>query len=150
MVAGAIFPYDAHQKYFQEQLLPLLSPPHRYLGAAGFLQKIRLLAEARCLLVPSLVEETSSLVTMEALACGTPVIAFRAGAMTEMIDDGRTGFLVRDTAEMAVAIERAGEIAGEECRREAAMRFAAGTMTARYFELYEQIASARQPRNPGS
>ncbi|PWU07220.1 MAG: glycosyltransferase family 4 protein, partial [Terriglobia bacterium] len=138
-----VFPYDAHRQYFQEQLLPLLLPPHRHLGPVDFERKIRLLAGAKCLLVPSVAAETSSLVTMEALACGTPVIAFRSGALPELIDDGRTGFLVRNAAEMASAIGRTKEINSQECRREAERRFSANRMANDYFEYYVQIAAGK-------
>ena len=140
-VAGAVFPYPDHERYFREDLLPRLSPPNRYLGPVGFTDKVKLLSEARCLLAPSQVPETSSLVTMEAMACGTPVIAFRSGALSELIDHGRTGFLVKDVEEMAAAIGRAGEIDPDECRREARSRFSADRMIENYLALYERIAS---------
>ena len=140
-LAGAVFPYEAHQRYFREDLLPRLAPPHRYLGPVGFAEKLRLLSAARCLLAPSLVAETSSLVTMEAMACGTPAIAFPSGALAELIDNGRTGFLVRDTVEMAAAIARTGEIDPEECRREAQRQFSADRMIDDYLALYERMAS---------
>ena len=73
-------------------------------------RKRRLLAAARCLLVPSLAQETSSLVAMEALASGTPVVAFRSGALPTLIEHGRTGFVVDGTARMADAIAAAGAL----------------------------------------
>ena len=63
-----MFPYPAHERYFQTEVVPLLDGRRRFLGALGFARKRRLLAGARCLLVPSTAPETSSLVTMEALA----------------------------------------------------------------------------------
>ena len=77
LIAGEIFPYAAHQDYFAEKVQPLLDRRRRYIGPVAFNQKRRLLAAARCLVVPSLVAETSSLVAMEAASCGTPVVAFR-------------------------------------------------------------------------
>lgn len=142
-VAGALFPYPSHRQYFENHLMGLLSPPHRYFGPAGFTDKIRLLAGARCLLVPSLVPETSSLVVMEAMVCGTAVIAFPAGALPELVDDGRTGFVVKDVEEMASAIRRSDRISSDECRREARVRFSADRMIARYFRFYEQFAGRR-------
>ena len=140
-LAGSVFPYAAHEAYFQEQILPRLNPPHRFLGALDFSTKIETLSRARCLLAPSLVAETSSLVTMEALACGTPVVGFPAGALSEMIENGKTGFLVRDVEEMAAAIRRAESIDPNDCRRAASVQFRAERMIDRYLALYERLAS---------
>ena len=104
----------------------------------------RWLGHARCLLVPSQTPETSSLVAMEALACGTPVIAFRAGALAEIVEHGRTGFLVDSTEQMADAILRADSIDPIECRRVAVDRFSADTMTARYLARYQRMVAARR------
>ena len=111
----------------------------RFIGPAGFARKRRLLSAARCLVVPSLAQETSSLVAMEALACGTPVVAFPSGALPEIIEHGRTGFLVHDEREMAKAIQAAGELDRALCRETARRRFTLDRMTRRYFALYEEM-----------
>jgi len=98
------------------------------------------LSQARCLLVPSQVAETSSLVAMEALASGTPVIAFPSGALTEIVEHGRTGFLVENETEMADAIKAVGELKSEDCRESAQRRFSADRMVKQYFEAYAAIA----------
>src|SRR5207249_11504607 len=87
-----------------------------------------------------LVAETSSLVAMEALACGTPVVAFPSGALAEIVEHGRTGFLVHDEAEIAIAIKAVRELDPEDCRRAAREQFSAGRMVKRYFETYAAIA----------
>jgi glycosyltransferase involved in cell wall biosynthesis len=140
IVAGQVFPYREHEEYFAREILPRLDGrERRFVGPVGMTRKRRLLAGARCLLVPSLVQETSSLVAMEALACGTPVIAFPSGALPEIVENGRTGFLVRDTSEMAHAIRAAGGIDPEVCRRTARERFSAGRMLTQYLRLYERL-----------
>jgi glycosyltransferase involved in cell wall biosynthesis len=140
LIGGEVFRYDVHQRYFDEEVAPRLDHIRRFLGPLGFLRKRRFLAAARCLLVPSLAAETSSLVTMEALACGTPVIAFPNGAIPEIVDHGRTGFLVRDVAEMADAIEAAGAIDPEACRAAARERHGIEVMNRRYLDLYGRLA----------
>ena len=105
---------------------------------------------ARCLLVPSTVAETSSLVAREALACGTPVIGFPNGALPETIDHGRTGFLVADVDEMAAAIRRAPSLDPQVCRRIARERFGLAPMTERYLTLYRRLAAARTPARRGA
>ena len=112
-------------------------------------RKRRLLAAARCLLIPSLVPETSSLVAMEAMACGTPVIAFPSGALPEIVEHGRTGFIVDGPKEMAAAIRHAGRIDPEVCRQTARERFSADRMLRDYFAIYRGWPSARRSRVGG-
>ncbi len=139
LIGGIAYPYPAHQAYLAEQVTPLLDSRRRLLGALPFARKRRLLGGARCLLLPSTAAETSSLVTMEALACGTPVIAFPSGALPELIEHGRTGFLVRTAEEMAAAIGHASSIDPDACRRAARARFdRAGTIAA-YLRTYERL-----------
>lgn len=143
LLAGDVFPYPAHRDYFDNLILPHLDERRRYRGSINFTQKRRLLGSAKALLVPSLVPETSSLVAMEALACGTPVIAFRIGALPEIIEDGRTGFLVDDADEMAAAIEVIDELNPADCRAAAEARFSVERMTRKYLATYEELASRR-------
>jgi len=140
ILAGEVFPYENHQRYFREEIRPRLGRGVRFLGPQELGPKRRLLASARCLLVPSHVPETSSLVSMEALACGTPVVAFRVGALPEVIDHGRTGFLVSDVHEMAQALREVDSLDPGECRREAERRFSSERMVSRYLDLYRQLA----------
>ena len=139
ILAGEIFPYPAHQEYFRKEISPRLDRARRFLGPVGFAQKRRLLSEARCLLAPSLVAETSSLVAMEALACGTPVIAFPSGALAEIVEHGRTGFLVEDVTEMAEALKSIHTLNPEHCRQAAREQFSAERMVKGYFDAYSQI-----------
>jgi glycosyltransferase involved in cell wall biosynthesis len=141
LLAGEVFRYDAHVVYFEREIRPRLDRRRRFLGPMGGRRKRRLLASARCLLVPSLVPETSSLVAMEALAAGTPVVAFAAGALADIVEHGRTGFLVRDEREMAGAIAAAGTLDSEACRRAAHTRFSLPRMTRRYLDLYLELAA---------
>ncbi len=146
LLAGAVFPYPAHQAYFRGEVVARLDRNRRFLGPIGFARKRRLLHAARCLLVPSLASETSSLVAMEALACGTPVIAFRVGALPEIVEHGVTGFLVRDVAEMASAIRQAPAIDPEHCRRTARTRFSLNLMSEAYLRLYGHLTAAHVDR----
>jgi glycosyltransferase involved in cell wall biosynthesis len=142
LIAGQVFPYDAHRRYFSAKIRPLLGPRARFLGPIGFARKRRLLTAARCLLVPSLVPETSSLVVMEALACGCPVVAFPAGALPDLVEPGVTGFLVSTTEEMAEAIRRCDGLDRERCREAARQRFSLDAMIESYFRLYRRLGSA--------
>jgi glycosyltransferase involved in cell wall biosynthesis len=144
VIAGRVFPFAAHEAYFAREIQPRLGSRVRFIGPIGAARKRRLLQAARALLVASSAPETSSLVAMEALACGTPVIAFPVGALPEIVEHGRTGFLVRDVAEMADAIAAAAEIDPELCRETARRRFSAQRMTASYLERYAQLAAAAE------
>ncbi|HWR53893.1 MAG TPA: glycosyltransferase [Bryobacteraceae bacterium] len=141
LVAGEVYAYEAHKRYFQAEVLPRLnSGAGRFIGPAGFARKRRLLTAARCLVITSQAEETSSLVAMEALACGTPVVTFPAGALRSIVEHGRTGFVASTVEQMAEGIRCADEIDPAVCRAEARERFPAARMAARYVELYAAVA----------
>lgn len=141
IAAGALYPYPAHQAYFAERVVPALDERRRFVGPVAGAEKARLLAQARCLLVPSTAPETSSLVAMEALASGTPVIAYRAGALPGIVDDGVTGFIVDDVDAMAAAIGRIGDVDPRACRAAAEARFGIGRMIRAYLDLYAELAA---------
>ena len=143
LLAGEVFRYVEHEVYFAEQIEPRLDASRRFIGPVGFTRKRRLLSAASCVAIPSLVAETGSLVAMEALACGTPVVAFPNGALADVVEDGVTGFLVQDVSEMAVAMLAAGALEPEACRAAARSRFSAVDMVDRYLSLYRELASPR-------
>lgn len=138
-IGGRVYPYPEHVEYFEREIAPRLNGFGRFLGPLSFELKRRLLTAARCLLIASLVNETSSLVAMESLACGTPVVAFRSPALEEIVEDGRTGFLVDDAGEMARAIPECARLDSGECRRVARQRFSAKRMTEAYLALYGRL-----------
>jgi glycosyltransferase involved in cell wall biosynthesis len=143
IVAGCVSSFESHQRYYRETIAPRLDQTRRFIGAVGPRRKRRLLSAARCLLVPSLAPETSSLVTMEATACGTPVVAFANGALSEIVDHGVTGYLVDSVEEMAEAIAATDQIDPVACRLRAEARFSADRMVADYIALYETLARPR-------
>ena len=140
LVAGELYPYAAHRDYYEAEVRPLLDRRRRFIGPVGFARKRRLLTAARCLLVPSLAEETSSLVAREAAACGTAVIATPNGALRDTVLPGRTGFLVETADAMASAIAESGTISSEACRAVARARFDESRMIDGYFDLYRRLA----------
>lgn len=153
LLGGQVFPYQEHRTYFQEQIVPLLGRQetriqHEFLGPLPPLKKQQLLAEAKCLLHPTLAPETSSLVAMEALAAGTPVVAYPSGALPEIVDNGVTGFLVDNVEDMAEAIDHVQELRPEDCRAAARERFSRERMIQDYFQLYSTMTrqDAREMR----
>ncbi|MBV9199152.1 MAG: glycosyltransferase [Alphaproteobacteria bacterium] len=147
LIAGRVFPYPDHEQYFAETIQPRLGRQARFLGNLDFARKRRFLTAARCLLMPSVIAETSSLVAMEAIACGTPVVAFPVGALPEIIEPGVTGFIVHDAQQMAEAIQASGNIDRERCRDVARQRFPLQGTIDRYFEYYrELVATARSAK----
>jgi glycosyltransferase involved in cell wall biosynthesis len=139
LLAGAVFQYPDHVRYFQQEIAPRLNSHCRFVGAVGIRGKQRLLSAARCVLIPSTAAETSSLVAMEALSAGTPVVVFRRGALPSIIEDGVTGFVVENERELAEAITACDAIDRGTCTATARRRFSAERMTREYFNLYESI-----------
>jgi len=139
ILAGPVHPFPDHERYFTECVQPLLDSKRRYVGAVGRQTKIELLAHASCVLIPSQVPETSSLVAMEAAASGTPVVAAKLGALPEVIERGVTGFLAGSTEEMMEYVQRSAEISPQACRERACEQFSAERMVKDYLALYQTL-----------
>lgn len=132
------------QGYFAREVEPWIDGTAvRFSGALGGADRLAALGSAAALLHPIDFEEPFGLSVVEALACGTPVIAFRRGSMPHLIRDGTTGFVV-DTADQAVAaVARLGEIDRRACRADVARRFSVERMAADYHALYRTILADR-------
>ncbi len=140
VLAGQVYPFSYHKQYCQREIRPHLDGSRvRFVESPTFAVKVELLGHARAVLVPSLVSETSSLVTMEAMACGTPVVAFRRGGIPEVVADGLTGFLVDSPEEMAQAAQRVASMDPWTCRQHVELRFSASRMADEYKRLYEAV-----------
>ena len=145
-VAGQVYPFSYHRQYFDREVAPRL----KQIAGATFIQaptlknKCRLLREAQAVVISSQVEETSSLVAMEAAAAGTPVVAFARGALAEVVEQGVTGFLVNDIEEAVLALRRvkAGDIAAAACICHARKHFSSAVMAEGYSALYERTLTA--------
>jgi glycosyltransferase involved in cell wall biosynthesis len=130
------------QAYFGEFIEPHLGNGIEYLGEVNHGAKVELLQNARCTLFPIEWEEPFGLVMIESMACGTPVIATRHGAVPEVMEDGRGGVIVDSWREMPAALERADKIDPRECRRYAEERFAPERMVGDYVRAYREAISA--------
>jgi glycosyltransferase involved in cell wall biosynthesis len=130
--------------YHQREVAPFVDGEQvDYRGVVGGEERLRLLGQSRALLHLLGFDEPFGLSVIEAMACGTPVIAYRRGSMPELIDDGVTGFLVDGFDEAVAAIGRLGEIDRAQCRRAVEERFTVNRMADAYLALYERILAAR-------
>lgn len=125
--------------YSEREVEPLLGPDARFIGAVGGAERARTLGQAAALLHLIHFDEPFGLSVAEAMACGTPVIAYARGSMPELIVDGVTGFLVNTEAEAIAAVERLGEIDRAACRAHAIERFSVERMADDYLALYRRI-----------
>jgi glycosyltransferase involved in cell wall biosynthesis len=125
------------EQYFHELVEPHLRDGIEYLGEVTHGEKVELLQNARVTLFPIEWEEPFGLVPLESMACGTPVIATRHGAVPEVMEHGRGGLLVDDYREMPAAVEKAASIDPRECRHYVEERFAPERMVGDYERAYE-------------
>ncbi len=130
-------------RYFTEQVEPLLGPDAVYLGEVPHEQKLELLDGAAALLFPIRWNEPFGLVMLEAMACGTPVLAYPEGAAPEVVVDGTTGFLCEDEAAMTAAIGRIEEIDRSACREAVEGYFSTKRMVADHLSLFESLLEVR-------
>jgi glycosyltransferase involved in cell wall biosynthesis len=129
----------AERQYFDHFVRPHLSGSIEYLGEVTHGEKVELLQDARVTLFPIEWEEPFGLVMIESMACGTPVVATRWGAVPEVIEHGRSGIIVDDYRIMPLAIEEADRIDPMECRRYVEDRFAPERMVADYVRAYRTV-----------
>lgn len=128
-------------RYYSDKVLPyvLRNPRITYSGNLGGLKKIKFLSEAKALLFPIQWEEPFGMAVIEALACGTPVVAMNRGAMPEIIEHGVTGFLANNDKEFGEYMQRVSEIDPNACRRSVEEKFSATTMAETYLERYKEV-----------
>jgi glycosyltransferase involved in cell wall biosynthesis len=136
----------ADQLYYQEQIEPLLRSSQGYvefIGEIGGKAKEEFLGNAAALLFPIDWPEPFGLVIIEALACGTPVIAYRNGSVPELLEDGVSGFVVDDEDGAVAAVKRLPELSRQRCRQVFEQRFLVERMTRDYLRIYQDCLAHR-------
>lgn len=136
IIAGII----QDREYFETQVSPCIDNDRiRYVGSAGPKERDKLLGNAFALLHPISFDEPFGLSVVEAMACGTPVIAFPRGSMPEIVVHGETGFLAADLDEMVRLVERVGDLDRKKCRKRVEDRFCVTRMVKDYIKVYKKI-----------
>jgi glycosyltransferase involved in cell wall biosynthesis len=136
-------------EYFYEHVEPYLSDNIVWIGEVNQDQRNRLMSQALCSLHPVTWPEPFGLTIIEAMACGTPVIAFNKGSIPEIIPDGEVGYVVDNLTEMCEAIKKIKKIDRRGCRRYALKNFGADRMAQEYEEIYSKLLAQKvQPKRP--
>jgi len=144
-IAAKVDRVDA--EYYEERIRPLIVPPAvEYIGEIGDHEKSAFLSGAHALLATIDWPEPFGLVMIEAMACGTPVIAFNRGSVPEVVEDGLTGFIVEDDLGAIGAVQRIGELDRAMVRRRFDERFTARRMAQEYLAVYRSLRDGTAPR----
>jgi glycosyltransferase involved in cell wall biosynthesis len=144
-MAAKVDPAD--RTYFEEQIEPLLDHPLiEFVGEIGDGEKSAFLGGAAALLFPIDWPEPFGLVMIEAMACGTPVIAYACGSVPEVVEDGVTGFIVHSDAEAVAAVDRLATLDRLAVRRRFERRFSATAMARRYLDIYARLSASDEAR----
>ena len=134
------------REYFDEQIHPMIKAANvEYIGEISDREKSEFLSGALALLVPIDWPEPFGLVMIEAMACGTPVIAYNRGSVPEVVDDGLTGFVVEDVNGAIGAVDRLGQLPREKIRSQFEKRFTARRMAQDYLTVYRSLADRISP-----
>jgi glycosyltransferase involved in cell wall biosynthesis len=137
----------ADQDYYDEIMRPLMDHPLvEYIGEIGDHEKSDFLSGAIGLLVPIDWPEPFGLVMIEAMACGTPVIAYNRGSVAEIIEEGLTGFIVEDEISAVSAVGRLPQLNRDAIRKQFETRFTARRMALDYLAAYRSLMEAAEPR----
>ncbi len=144
IMAGKIDPGNDYE-FFEQKVAPKIDGKQIiFKGEVSEEEKRTLFREAKGFIFPLQWSEPFGLVMIEAMAAGTPVIAFPLGSVPELVDDGKTGFVVQDIEQMVEAVKRVEEIDPAQCRRTVEARFGIKTMVDGYEELYGKISKQRK------
>ena len=147
-IAAKVDPTD--RDYFCKEIQPLLSRPLiEFIGEIGETEKGEFLGDAAALLFPIDWPEPFGLVMIEALACGTPVIAFDSGSVPEIVESGLTGFVASNIEEAVSAVERISTISRRKCRETFEERFSASRMASDYLHIYRSLVSRQEGDGAG-
>ncbi len=147
LILSGVIPRE-YQDYFEHQIKPLIDGKQiQFVGAADFPKKIELFKKAKAFLYPIRRPEPFGLVVIESMACGTPVIAYKEGAMPELIKDGKTGFLVNSQEEMIGALKKINFIKRVDCRRHIANKFTLQKMVNKYEALYYKLIKQQNKKH---
>lgn len=151
MLGGEAHTFPEAQAYYEREMRPRLAQATdlQWCGEVGHEHKVRMLRSARALLFPLNWEEPFGLVMIEAMLVGCPVIAFARGSAPEVVEDGITGFVVRDQAEMVARIAQLDRIDRRRCRARAVERWSTLRMASDYARLYAELTQPKQRRRSG-
>jgi glycosyltransferase involved in cell wall biosynthesis len=139
LIAGPVFEPD--RPYFDDQIRGQIDGEQIvYLGPADHRLKVDLLARARALVLPLAVDETFGLAMLEAMACGTPVLAYDRGAVPEVVLHGETGFAVHTYEQLREALPRLATLNPQRCRAHVAQHFSRDAMVTAYLALYDEMS----------
>lgn len=128
--------------YYDSVIKPLLTPNIELLGEVDFARKVDLFSRARCTLMPAQWPEPFGLVAIESLACGTPVVAWRNGALPELVEHGVSGFIAGSLEELIDGIKRIDTISPAACRRRVEECFSVDAMLDAYERLFHSLLDA--------
>jgi glycosyltransferase involved in cell wall biosynthesis len=143
----------ADEVYFKQEIEPLFdSPLIEFVGEVGDGDKSAFLGEAKAMLFPIDWPEPFGLVMIEAMACGTPIVAWRGGSVTEVVTEGETGFVVDNIDDAVAATRRIGTLSRQRCRQVFERRFSVTSMAEAYLAVYERMfeQAARPLSAPGT
>jgi glycosyltransferase involved in cell wall biosynthesis len=135
-IIGEVHPYA--KEYFEKEVKPFLDDKITYVGAVERSEITKYFQRAKALLMPIKWEEPFGMVMVEAMSCGTPVIAFSRGAAPEVIEDGKTGFLVKNIDEMVEAVKKIDTIKRKDCHDHVVGKFSTDTMVDAYEAAFEK------------
>jgi glycosyltransferase involved in cell wall biosynthesis len=141
---------SADEEYFHTRIKPLLDESQsftEFAGEVGGSEKDEFLGNAYALLFPIDWPEPFGLVMIEAMACGTPIIAYCRGSVPEVMEDGVTGFVVEDLDEAVTAVERVATLSRTRCRQVFEQRFTAARMAWEYLKIYRRLVGEKTPKS---